>query len=191
MMRPRSRRVDGTADDHKVGTAVIIEIDKAGAPLHRSSFAGKSGGNGYVREEALALVVIEAGHFVGEIRLDDIEEPVAVVVHGVRAHSTLSPSVRIVSRSGEHTALAKSSIAVIHEEQAGRRIVGDVDIRPAIIVIVTDTGRETKGELSFTDSRRFRYFRKSAVRVISIQEITRPLPSPATPELRRHPPTHH
>src|ERR1700674_6132908 len=99
MMRPRSRRVDGTADDHEVGTTVIIETNKARAPFHRSGFARESGGNGYIREEALAFVVIEARHLVGEIRLDDIEQPVAIVVDGVRAPFPPSSSVRIVSDS--------------------------------------------------------------------------------------------
>src|SRR5580658_9723898 len=142
-MRACPRRVNGTAGDHNVGATVIVEIDKTRTPLHGSSFAGEASGNGYIREETLTFVVIEAGHFVGEIRLDDIEEPVTIVVDGVSAHATLRAAVCVVGHSGQHSALAKSAVAVVHEQQAGGGIVGDIDIGPAIVIIVGYARSET------------------------------------------------
>src|ERR1700745_4142740 len=68
-----TRSVDRAADNQNVGTAIIVEINKTGAPLYGSGFAPQSGGNRDIVEEAFPLVVIEARDLVGEIRLDDIE----------------------------------------------------------------------------------------------------------------------
>src|ERR1700731_2250852 len=144
MMGSRPRRINRTARDYEVGASVIVEIDEAGAPLHRASFAGEPCRYGYIGKKSLAVVVVEAGRLVRKICLHYIEKTVAVVVNGISAHPALRSAIRIIGYTRKHAALAKSAVPVIHEEQTRCRIVGDVDIRPSIIVIVTNTGSEAK-----------------------------------------------
>ena len=72
--------VDVAVDEKKIGPAVVVEIEKHGAPAEIFGVEAEAGGIGDVVEGAVAVVAIERRGVVGEIGFEDIELAVAVVV---------------------------------------------------------------------------------------------------------------
>ena len=84
----------------------------------------------------VAVVVIEAARIIGEVRLEEIEVTVEIVVADADAHAGLLGAV-IAERDAPHDALlAKRPVVVVDEQQARRRVAGHVDVGPAVFIEV-------------------------------------------------------
>jgi hypothetical protein len=66
---------------HNVGPAVVVEVDEPAAPRHIAVIDADSGRvERQLAEGPVAVVVVEIAGVVGEVGLEDIEPPVAIVV---------------------------------------------------------------------------------------------------------------
>ena len=96
--------------------------------------APKTGGEGRIFEIGAALVVIERRRVSGEIRFDDVEIAVQIVVGGGDAHARLRLAVGTERASRFDGDIFEFSVLLVLVKRARRGIVGHVDIGPAIVV---------------------------------------------------------
>ena len=126
--------VDVAGHHEKSGMAVVVEVDDPGAPADVARLHAEPRRPRHVVEVPLAVVVVEAVGVVGEMRLEEVEVPVEVVVADPHPHPRLLRAVLAERDAPQDALLAERSVMVVDEQQAGRGIAGDVDVRPPVFV---------------------------------------------------------
>ena len=125
--------------DEDVGPAVVVVIEEEAAEAERhQGVAADLGLWGFVDEEAVALVVVERDHLVGEIADNQAGMAAAVVVGSVGAHAGAGNAVFAEADSCSDSALFECAVFLIHIQLVGLRIVGDQDFRPSVDVRIED-----------------------------------------------------
>src|SRR5258708_30584925 len=115
---PLLHALDGVFDvaigDENIGPAVVVVIEEETAKTERDQGgAAHFGLRRFVDEQAVALVVIERDHLVGEVADDDAEAAAAVVVGGVDAHAGASDSIFAESYSWWNSAFLEATVLLI------------------------------------------------------------------------------
>src|SRR5580692_8595865 len=114
--------VDMPVDLQNVGPAIVIIIDKSAAPGDVLVIDSDAGGEGYVVESAVSVVAVEVAGIVGEIRLEDIEPAIAVVVGNGHAHPCLLVAVFAACASSHYGDIGERSVVIVAKEDARLRI---------------------------------------------------------------------
>src|SRR5581483_11168476 len=128
--------VDVSVDDDQVRPTIVIEVKEHGPPTQVLGMQSQAGGKGRVRKRPVTVIVVQGGSVVREVCLENVQPSVAVVVGNCRAHSSLLAAVLIEGCAGGHSHVRESAVAIIVIENAGRAVAGDVNVRPAIVVVV-------------------------------------------------------
>src|SRR6185369_2984556 len=81
--------------------------------------------------------------FVREVRDEDVELSVVVVVTRRRAHASLLAPILIYGCAGAKADLLKRAVAFVSVMEVRRRIVGDEDISQTIVVEVAADDAES------------------------------------------------
>src|SRR5206468_4036184 len=118
----------------KIGPAVVVKIKKHGAPAKISGTGAKTRGVSYVGKGAIAIIVIERGGVVGEVRAEKIQIPIAIVICNRGAHACLLAAVDVVGHARKNTDVREGSVAIVAVEDTRCAVAGHVDIRPAVVV---------------------------------------------------------
>ena len=85
--------------------------------------------------------MIEVAGVVGKVGFENIEPAVAVIIADSHAHSGLLVAILAVGASGEDGDIGERSVVIVAEQNAGLRIHGHINIRPAVVVeIIRDRG---------------------------------------------------
>ena len=87
-----------------------------------------------------AVVVIEHVGVVGEVRLEDIETAIEVVVANGDAHARLLQSVFAQGGAALEPLLPKGAVVLVAKEPARSGVARDVDVGPAVVVVVGGNG---------------------------------------------------
>ena len=129
--------LDVPVGQEDVGPAVevVVEEERTEGEGEQAGPAHAGRGRG-VHEEALALVVVEARHLVGEVADDQAGEAAAVVVGGVDAHGPARAPVLVEGDAGAQTPLLEGPVALVAVEAVGLGVVGHRQVRPAVAVEV-------------------------------------------------------
>src|SRR6476646_10513708 len=98
-------------------------------------------GEGCILEIASSDIVIKGWSVASEIGLDDVEIAVHVVVGSRDAHARLRFAVGAQSASRFDGDVFEFAVPFVLIEGAGRGVVRDVNIRPAVVVEVS--GQDT------------------------------------------------
>ena len=122
--------------DEQIREAVVVEIDDAGAPPYIASFDAQAGADGDVVEVPFPVVAVEDIGIVGEVRFEDVEVSVEVVVADAHTHAGLFQPVFAERHPSFQTLLAKGAVVLVAKQPARRGIAGDIDIRPTVVVVV-------------------------------------------------------
>src|SRR5947208_3547161 len=83
----------GSVHLNDVGPTVVVVIDECAAPGDVLVVDSDSRGKGHVAEGAVPIVVIKIAGVVREIRLENIEPAVTIVVRNTNPHACLLVSV--------------------------------------------------------------------------------------------------
>ena len=85
--------------DQQIREAVIVDIREHRAPAERVQVDPQTGRERHIGKRPVAVRVVERGGIVGEVRLEEVEVPVAVIVGGGRAHASLLAAVFVEGRA--------------------------------------------------------------------------------------------
>ena len=127
--------------DDEVGPSILVDIEERDAPAEQL-IAAQTRMFGDVFEELAVLVLVERRPVAGEIRLGDIQKPVAVVIRDRDAHAGLQVAVGIVGDARCVAALFKGPVVFVAIEEAGGLVAGDIDIGPAVVIEIRDDHAE-------------------------------------------------
>src|SRR5688572_16423553 len=117
-----------------------------------------------------ALIAVQRGVVLREVRLHQIEPSVAVVVTNVHAHPGLLAAVSAHREPGLQGALAERAIPAVLEEQVRRGIVRHEDIQPPVIVEIAEDDAEAVVS-RINDARTPGDVREYALAIVAIQGV--------------------
>src|SRR5579864_1800205 len=123
-----------TVTNENVRPSIVVHVEEAAAPTQelrgRSQTCGKSG----VLKTCAALVVVERRRVPSEVSFNNVEIAVQIIIGGRYAHARLRLAVRAERASRFDGNVLKFSVLLILVKSAGRGIVGNINIRPAVVV---------------------------------------------------------
>ena len=134
---------------------------------------------------ALAVVAIQHVGVVGEMRLEDVEVAVEIVVADGDAHAGLLHPVLAQRDAALERFFAERAVVLVAKEPARRRIAGDVDVGPAVVVVVRGHGGHRVRARGGRDARLPADVGERAVAVV-VKELHRSGRQPARPAVHRH-----
>ena len=138
--------------DQNVGPAVVVHVKKTAAPSQILGVRAQSGRESGVFKIAVAEVVIERGRVACEVGLYDIEIAVHIVIRRRNAHARLRLAVRTQRATRLQSDVYELSIFLVLVKGAGRGIVGDVDVGPAVVVEISGEDSQAKGSIGLQNS---------------------------------------
>src|ERR1700721_2492878 len=95
-----------------------------------------------VCQPALAVVLVKHAGVVGEMRFQNPERAVQLVVAHADAHPGLLGAIFAQRAAALQSFFGEGSVVAIPEKQTGRGIAGDVDVGPAVVIKI----RRYRGE---------------------------------------------
>src|SRR3954471_16341377 len=100
-------------DEKEIEPAVAVEIEKADAPAEPARIDADAAGERTVVARAVAGVRVERGGIAGEIRLEHVHRPIAIVVADGEAHARLRLAVLAVGAAGGGADVAERAVVVV------------------------------------------------------------------------------
>src|SRR5262245_36787377 len=171
--------VDVAVDQEDVEPAVVVEIHEPAAPAEEARIDADAGGEGHVVEAQAgrlhAKVAVERRGVAGEVGLEDVEQPVAVVIADAHAHSGLRLSVTAVSRARLDADVGERPVFVVVVERGGGRIVSDINVGPGVVVEIRRDDSESVRAVGLQNARLVRNVRERDVapffRIVAVEDV--------------------
>src|SRR5215468_6647950 len=121
--------------DEDVGTTVQVVIkEEAGEAQREQAGVADFRTRRLIHKKAIALIVIERHHLVGEIRDDDAWASRPIIVPGIHSHACTCNAIFTEGDPCLHTLFRKGTVVVVDVELVGLRIVGQQQVGPAISI---------------------------------------------------------
>src|SRR6266571_1087048 len=168
-------RIDVAVHLEDVNPPVVVEVDKAAAPAKKAGVDSDTPPKCGLFKSAFARVLVEVGGVAGKVGFEYIEPAVPVIVSGGNAHSRLRLAVLTVSAPGLNTHVGKGAVVVVAIQGAGIGVVGDVDVRPAIVVEVENQNAESVRSVSRCNPGFPRDIVERPIPVVPIQDVGSPV----------------
>ena len=115
--------------------------------------------------------MVEIVRIVGEVGFYNVGPAVAIVVRAVDSHPGLLVSIGAVGNADLGTHFSESTFAVVPIQQAGRGIIGHIEIDAPIFVVVEPKHAEPV-VLRGIDIQLFRHIRESSVAIVVVKAIS-------------------
>ena len=131
----------------------------------------EAGGKRRVFEISSADVVVERGRVARKICFYDVEFSIEIVISRGNAHARLGFAVRAQRAPRFHGHVGESAVLLVLIKRAGRRIVRDVNIRPAVVVEIGSEHAKSERSVGLENSGALGNIRKCAVAVVVEQNI--------------------
>src|SRR5258708_28763741 len=103
------------------------------------------------------------------MRFEDVQVAIRIEVADTEPHSSLLPAVLIQRDTALQTALGERAIVIVAEQQAGRGVAGDVNIRPAVTVKIGGSRRERVIRRGCQNAGWLAHIRECSVSVVVVQ----------------------
>jgi len=163
--------IDVAIADEDVGPAVVVEIKKAATPAEILRVLAEAPLEGGVLKIRPAEIVVERGRVASEIGLDEIEVAVKIVIGRGDAHAGLGLAISAQRAASFERNVGENAVPLILIERACRGIVGDIDVRPAIVVEIGSEHAEAVGPAGFEDAGFFADVGEGAVAVVVVENV--------------------
>ena len=160
-----------TVANEDVGPAVIVHVKKTAAPAEILRVLAETALIGGVLEIRAAQIVVERRRVASEIRFDEIEIAVEIVIGGGDAHAGLWLAVGAESAAGLDGDVGEGTVLFVLIKRAGGGIVGDVNVRPAVVIEIGGEHAEAKSAIGFQDAGFFADVGERAVTVVVIENV--------------------
>src|SRR5438270_10519519 len=93
-----------------------------------------------VFKKTATAVSVHRRQVIGKMRLEDVREAIAIVIANRYTHAGLRLAVFVVGQAGLKRDILEGAVAIVFIKDARRRVASDVDVRPAIVIIIGDDG---------------------------------------------------
>src|SRR6185369_7787832 len=158
-----------SAHEKNIRQSVVVQIHDTGAPAYVAGLYADTGSASYVFEVGFAIVAIQTVRVFAEMRLEQIDVAVEIVIADADSHPGLFLAVFAKGHAAHDAFLAKCPIVIVHEQQARRGIAGDVNVGPTILVEVGgDRGHAITATLR-SDARCGADISECAVAVVAVE----------------------
>src|SRR5205807_902982 len=104
-----------------------------------------------------------------EMGFENIDVAISVEIADPETHSSLLAAILIQRNTAFQAALGEGAIAIVSEQQAGRRVARDVNIRPAVPVEIGGSRGERVIRLDRQDTGGLAHVSKRPVSVVVVQ----------------------
>src|SRR5262249_42351750 len=135
-------------------------------PSNISGLNSNTGSNGHIVKITLAVVAVKHIGVVGEVGLEDVEICVEIIIAHRNAHACLLDTVFAQGHSAFQCLLPESAIGLVDEEPTRSRITCDINVGPAIIVIIGSDHGHRVGAGCSRNTGRLADFGKCTVTII-------------------------
>ena len=126
---------------------------------------------GHIGESAVAVVVVEVAGVVGEVRFEDVEPSVAVVIGDANTHAGLFMAVVVVGAAGHHGDIGECAVVIVVEENAGLRVHGDINVRPAVVVEIIGNGGDGVSRARLQNAGFLGNVGESSVAIVVVEDV--------------------
>ena len=140
-------RVDVAVDEEQVEPAVLVEIEEPDAPPEPPRVQADAARKRPVLAQPLPVVGVQRRRVAGEIGLEDVDGPVAIVITDRDAHAGLRFAVLAVGAARRDADVRERAVRVVQIQRAWIRVVGHVQIDPAVVVEIERADAEAVGAL--------------------------------------------
>src|SRR5690349_19937922 len=110
--------VDVARHNKEVRQSIIIKVHDPSAPAHKSILDTQTRSARGVFKSSLTEIVIEVGRVIHEVRLQNIEAPVEIIVANGSSHASLFLSVLAEGNAAYGTFFPESAVMIVHKQQA-------------------------------------------------------------------------
>src|SRR6185437_16663784 len=145
--------------------------EESATPTKESRIGDETGGLRLFLEKTFAEIAIEVGQIVGEVRFENIDEAVSIVVGGRHTHAGLIAAVTACRDTRLKTAFGECSVAVVPEKIAHFDVIGDVNVRTAVIIEIRHENAQTVARRGFPNPAVLCYIRESAIAIVAKKEV--------------------
>src|SRR5216684_1594874 len=170
-------RVDVSVAYKDVRPAVVVEIKEAAAPAQKLRVRTQACRESCVFKTSAAQIVVERGRVAGEVGLDQVEISVQIIVGGGNSHAGLRLAVGTQGAASLDGDVLKFPVLLVLIESAGRGIVGNINVGPAVVVEVGGEHSQTVGAVGTENSRSFGNVAERSVSVIVVENVLSSLQS--------------
>src|SRR5229473_3114309 len=164
-------RIDVAVANENVGPAVVVHVEKPAAPAEILGMLPEAALVSGVLEIGAAEIVVKRGCVAGKICFDEIEIAVEIIIGGGDAHARLGLAVGAESAACFYGDVGESAVLLILIESAGGGIVGDVNVRPAVVVEIGGEHAEAEGAVGLQDAGFFADVAERSVAVVVIENV--------------------
>src|ERR1700733_2809283 len=127
----------------QIEPTVVIHIKEADAPTKKTRVHSETARVGAVFEIPVAEIRIKRIGIAGEVSLHNVEFAVAIIVADGNTHARLRLCLSRKRRASLDGDIAKRSVLLIQIKGCRRRIVSDVNIRPAVVVQIRSSDAQS------------------------------------------------
>src|ERR1039457_1009977 len=113
---------------------------KGTPPTDEGRLHGKTCADGGVFETALAVIPVQNVSVVGEVRLEDIQVAVQVIIADSHAHAGLLHAILVQGHAALQADIGESAIAFVAHQETGCGVTSHVDVRPAVVIEIRGHG---------------------------------------------------
>ena len=131
-------RIDVSVDNEQIEPAVVVHVEERCSPAdQRQARLAKPRRHRHIFESSRSLIAIQSVGLVGKFRDEHGETPAVIVVAPGHAHRTERLAFAVHGNAADHRVVGERAVVIVVIEMIGRRVVGDEQIGPAVVVVVT------------------------------------------------------
>src|SRR5712671_2155182 len=115
----------------------VIEVDKLHSPSQPVLDLSQSRAVGYVVKIVVTAIQIERWSVIAEIGFNEVLMPAVPEVASGKTHAGLLGTIFVVRHTGFLSDVGERTVLVVVIQNAGRRVAGNVDVRPPVMIKIT------------------------------------------------------
>src|SRR5205823_6152663 len=163
--------IDVAVANQDVSPAVVVEAENAAAPAKILRVLAKTALKRGVFEACPAEIAVERWSVASKIGFDEVEIAVEIIIGSGDAHAGLRLAVGAQRAAGFQCNVNERPVFLVLVWRTGCGIVGDVNVRPSVVVEIGGEHAKAIGAIGFEDAGCFTDVGKCAVTVVVIQNI--------------------
>src|SRR6267154_2092744 len=98
-----------------------------------------------------------------------IEMSIQVIIAHPNAHTGLLHAIFTQGRTSQNSLFAKSSITIVHEQETGSGVTGDVNVLPPVFIKIRRYDGHAVGGCGSRDAGLLRYISERSIAIVSIK----------------------